>query len=186
MSNFSNHTDNELLLEIRKDSNGAFSELYERYWKLLYNSAYKRLSDEDACEDIVHDVFTDIWLRRATVEIENIPAYLHTAVRFQVLKFIGKSKLTTHFVQPFENIIDTSLKSDSNINEKEVNVLLKAWMEALPQKRRKIYMMRYEENLSTKDISERLKISQKTVQNQLGSTLHSLRTRMAHLFTFFF
>lgn len=185
MPNFSTYTDTELLDEIGENCSDAFSELYERYWKSLFSSAYKRLQDEEACKDIVQEVFTDIWVRRASLEIENIAAYLHTAIRFQVFKFISKTKLTAHFVQPFENIMDASLKPDCNINQKELYLLLKSWMETLPKKRREIYIMRHEENLSTKEISKRLHLSQKTVQNQLGNALQSLRTSMAHLLTFF-
>jgi RNA polymerase sigma-70 factor (ECF subfamily) len=185
MPDFSDYTDRELLLEISHSCSVAFSQLYDRYWESLFNTAYKRLQDEGACKDIVQDVFTDIWLRRATLQIDNIPAYLHTAIRFQVLKFISKSKLTAHFIQPFENIVDASLKADCNINEKELYLLVKAWLETLPKKRRQIYILRHEHNLSTKEISQRLNLSQKTVQNQLGNALQSLRTRMAHFFTFF-
>ena len=56
MSNYSDYTDIELLLEIRRSSSDAFSELYNRYWKLLYNNEYKRLNDEGACMGIVQDV----------------------------------------------------------------------------------------------------------------------------------
>lgn len=185
MSIYSSYTDSELLIEIKLDNSGAFTELYDRYWQLLYNSAYKRLQDESPCKDILQDVFKDIWLRRTSLEIENMSAYLHTAVRFQVLKLISRNKYVSHFIQPFENIIDISLKSDSIINEKEINILLKAWIDTLPQKRRKIFMMRYEERLSTKEIAQKLKISQKTVQNQLGNTLNSLRTRLSQFFVFF-
>ena len=92
--------------------------------------------------------FTDVWLRRAALEIENIPAYLHTSIRFQVLKFIAKNKLMTHFVQPFENIIDASLNSDCKINEKEVYLLLKAWMNTLPKKRHEILAFIFLQSLS--------------------------------------
>jgi RNA polymerase sigma-70 factor (ECF subfamily) len=185
MSNFSSYTDSELLVEIKLDSSSAFTELYDRYWQSLYNSIYKRLHEESACKDILQDVFKDIWLRRTSLEIENISAYLHTAVRFQVLKLVSRNKYTSHFVQPFENITDFSLKPDSIINEKEVNILLKAWIDTLPEKRRKIFIMRYEERLTTKEIAQKLKISQKTVQNQLGNSYQSLRTRLSQ-YVFFF
>jgi RNA polymerase sigma-70 factor (ECF subfamily) len=185
MSIFSSYTDSELLIEIKLGNSGAFTELYDRYWQSLYNSAYKRLQEESPCKDILQDVFKDIWLRRTSLEIENMSAYLHTAVRFQVLKLVSRNKYVSYFIQPFENIIDISLKPDSIINEKEINILLKAWIDTLPQKRRKIFMMRYEERLSTKEIAQKLKISQKTVQNQLGNTLNSLRTRLSQFFVFF-
>lgn len=185
MSNFTTFIDTDLWQNVKQDDHAAFSELYNRYWENLYNSACKRLSQEEVCRDIVQDVFTDIWVRRLSLEIENVAAFLHTAVRFQVYKFFSKNKLSAHFVEPFENIMDGSLKADSNINEKEFNLLVEAWMKTLPQKRLNIYKMHIHENLSTKEIAARLSISQKTVQNQLGSSMQSLRAKMAHFLTFF-
>lgn len=185
MQNFSDYSDNDLMLEIKRDDNAAFTELYYRYWESLYNSAYKRIHDEAICKDIIQDVFTDIWVRRDSLEIDNVAGYLFTAVRFQVFKFISKSKLTTPFLQTFENIVDPSTTTDSNINQKELNILVNAWIETLPKKRRNIYVLHNSEHLSTKEISQRLKISQKTVQNQIATALHNLRSKIAHLLTVF-
>lgn len=185
MIDFSNFNDGELLQKIKQDDHAAFGELYHRHWENLYNNAFKRLRREDVCKDIVQDIFTDVWVRKATVEIENLPAYLNTAVRLQVLKYFSKNKIAAHFIEPFESIVDASVKADCNINEKEFNLLLKAWMDTLPKKRLNIYKMHTEENLSTREIAERLSLSQKTVQNQLGTSMQSLRARMAHLFTLF-
>lgn len=185
MNNFYTFNEIELLHKIKEHDAAAFTELYNRYWESLYNSAYKRVQIEAPCQDIVQDVFTDIWKRRAEIEIENVAAYLHTAVRFQVLKYFAKNKLSTHFVQPFENIIDASLRADCKINERDLYLLVKSWMDTLPKKRQNIYNLRINENLSTKEIASRLSISQKTVQNQLGTTLRSLRSKLAHLFLFF-
>ena len=182
MPTFSTYTDSELLIEIKLSNSGAFTALYDRYWQSLYNSAYKRLHDESPCKDILQEVFKDVWVRRTSLDIENVAAYLHTAVRFQVLKFISRNKYVSQFILPFENMIDLSLKTDSIVYEKEMDLLLKAWIDTLPAKRRKIFMLRYEERLSTKEIAQKLKISQKTVQNQLGSTLNSLRARLSQLF----
>jgi RNA polymerase sigma-70 factor (family 1) len=187
MSNFKTLSDIDLLRKIRQnDDHAAFGELYHRYWENLYNNAFKRLKQEAACKDIVQDVFTDIWVRRESLEIENAAAYLHTAVRFQVLKFFAKNKLSAHFVEPFENMMDASIKADGSINEKELNDLLKSWKNTLPKKRLHIYQMHIDENLSTKEIAARLSISQKTVQNQLGTSMQSLRAKVTQLFTFFF
>jgi RNA polymerase sigma-70 factor (family 1) len=185
MQNFSDYSDNELMLEIKHDDNNAFTELYYRYWEVLYNSAYKRMHDESISKDIIQDVFTDIWARRNSLEIENVAGYLFTAVRFQVLKFISKNKIVTPFLEAFQNIADASVKTDCNINQKEFNLLVNAWIETLPKKRRSIYILYSAEHLSTKEISQRLKISQKTVQNQLGTALHNLRSKIAHLLTLF-
>ena len=181
MVDFSNYTDSDLLERIKLDDHIAYGELYNRHWKFLYNSAYKRLSEEEVCKDIIQDVFADFWLRRNKVEIENVRAYLYTAIRFQVLKYFSRNKVTIHFLQPFEDILDASLSADFKINEKEFDLLVESWMESQPEKRLAIYKMHIQEQLSTKEIASRLSVSQKTVQNQLGTSFKSLRAKMAGL-----
>lgn len=170
------------LLRLKANCHLAFTELYDFYWEELYDNAYKRIRRDDVCKDIIQDIFIDLWNRRETLEIENLSAYLHTAVRFQVLNFYAKNKISAHFVEPFENITDISLETDANIHIKEQNSLIEAWAKTLPEKRRKIFLLNQNDQLSAKEISIRLNLSQKTVHNQLGNARQSLRTKMAHLF----
>jgi RNA polymerase sigma-70 factor (ECF subfamily) len=166
--------DKQLLSLLSKGDKTAFEQIYQRYWEPLYNSAYKRLKNTDQCKDILQDVFVDLWARRGKVEIENLGAYLHTAIRFQIYKLAAKEKATPVFIELFESISTHSFNADSNIEYKEIENLFRAWLDTLPEKRRQIFLMHYVENLSTREIAERLQISQKTVQNQLGSASDSL------------
>lgn len=157
----------------------AFETLYANYWESLYNAAYKRLRNEELCKDVVQDVFVDLWTRREKLAIENLPAYLHTAVRFQVLKLINKRSATEAFLDPFEAVIISHLNADGNIREKELSRIIHAWMEELPRKRREIFLLYFEQEYSTKEIASQLNISQKTVQNQLGTAVQSLHAHIA-------
>jgi len=70
--------------------------------------------------------------------------------------------------------------------EKEVGILIELFIKALPEKRRKIFILHYFEGLSTAKISIQLNISQKTVQNQLTTATHALKFRLTHLFLLLF
>jgi len=72
------------------------------------------------------------------------------------------------------------MHTDDPILEKEIMDLLGYWIAALPAKRRQIFLMHYIEDLSTRDIAERIGVSRKTVQNQLNTASQSLRVRLAH------
>lgn len=180
MSDYVSYHDSELIHLLLHDDKNAFDELYHRYWSILYNSAYKRLKSSDLSNDITQEVFIDLWLRRGQVEIENIQAYLLTAVRFQVLKLISREKNITSFIEPFENMAISSFNPDGEILDKELAELFESWLNTLPKKRKAIFEMHYIEKLSTKEIAKRLNISQKTVQNQLGNAVQELRSSINH------
>ena len=171
-----------MLRLIAQDDIASFEQLYHRHWQSLFNAAYKRLKNIDQCKDIVQDVFTDLWLRRGKVEIENLDAYLHTAIRFQSYKRIAAGKTTAAFFEPFETISTSPFEAEKNVAEKELAELAKTWLASLPEKRKEIFLLHFVEHLSTQEIADRLNISQKTVQNQLGTAAKSLRGRIIPVF----
>lgn len=160
----------------------AFAKIYGHYWADLYNSAYKRLPEKEKCQDIIQNVFADLWTRRADLKIENPAAYLHTAVRFQVLKQISRGPQKNFMSDTFLSELISPLKSDSDILEKEAKALLGLYISALPNKRRNIFLMYYFDGLSTAKIATQLNVSQKTVQNQLTTASHGLRFKLGQLF----
>ena len=79
-------TDIELVRRLKQDDPVAFKKIFEKYWETLLASALKRLASQEICEDIVQEVFADIWRRRA------LKTYLHSAVKYQVFKAVEKRR----------------------------------------------------------------------------------------------
>jgi RNA polymerase sigma-70 factor (family 1) len=169
---------------LKQGDETAFGKIYKLYWVELYNAAYKRLPEKEKCQDVIQNVFADLWNRREILELENPLAYLHTAVKFQVLKHISRTPKKSHFAHSFENQLISPMKADGQLLDREVKGLLELFIKALPEKRRKIFVLHYFEGLSTAKISVQLNISQKTVQNQLTTATHALKFRLTHLFVF--
>jgi RNA polymerase sigma-70 factor (family 1) len=178
--------DSDLLLQLKQDVRGAFDEIYNRYWMVLYNTAYKRTRNREQCRDAVQNVFIDLWQRRAVVNITHLSAYLHQAVRFQILKALAKDPQQSVFLNDAENLFTSPIYTDDGLKEKEALKLIGLWLETLPEKRRNIFILHYKEGLSTREIAEKLGISQNTVQAQLYTATESLRAKLGKLFTLYF
>lgn len=177
--NFSN--DAELLQQVEQGSKHAFNILYEKYWERAYVNAYKRLKDEDQAKDVVQEIFTHIWLKKETLHIDNLSAYLNIAVRNRVFKLIEKQKLIHPFFDILETMPATYLQADSNILWKEFFRSYELLLTTLPPKRQLIFRLRFQEDLPTKDIAMRLGLSRKTVQNQLSKAIEHLRISLLQL-----
>jgi RNA polymerase sigma-70 factor (family 1) len=175
------HSDNDLLALLAQDNRDAFALLYRRYWRELYDAAHQRLKNNQQAEDIIQDIFVNLWIRRGLVKIENLPAYLHAAVRFKVFNYVQRDLASEAFFEPFETIAQYQSESDGQLLEKEMMQLVQLYADTLPERRRQIFLLHLNENLSTKEIADHLKVSQKTVQNQLGTALHGLRAHIAPL-----
>lgn len=171
----------ELLKLLNQNDEDSFSKIYRFLWPSLFNTAYKRLGDREKCEDIVQNVFVDLWQRKDKVTISNLSAYLHTAVRFQIYKHAAGMHSNSEFFNVLENVIEASARADENVLSKELRALVRSWINALPKKRRKIFLLHYYENLSTREIADYLNISQKTVQNQLNAATVEIKAKFSHL-----
>jgi RNA polymerase sigma-70 factor (family 1) len=182
MSSYETYTDEQLLQLLIQDDQSAFETIYTRYWLRLYDAAYQRLKNEMQSEDIVQDVFVKLWKRRGHLHIQNLPAYLHTAVRFSVYSYVERDASSKYFYGPFEDIIIAdSSKADALVLDKELLHLFHLYVESLPAKRKEIFLMYIKDHLTTGEIANRLGISQKTVQNQLGTAIQGFRKQVAPL-----
>jgi len=177
--------DTALLLRLGGGSRQAFDVLYNRYWKAVFNTAYKRLNDEQQAQDIAQDVFVQLWLRGSKSPIENLQAYLHIAARNGVFKFFEKQGRLAILPDTPEDLEDEYGNADSGVLHQEFLTAFNALVEALPAQQRLIFKMRFEEELSSQQIAEKLGLSPKTVRNQLGRALSTLKTSML-IFQFFF
>lgn len=161
-------------------SEDAFGKLFQKYWERLYVSASRKLADAELAKEVVHDVFLDLWRRRQELQISNVPAYLGKALHYRVInKLVAKKD--TFFFDVLENPGPSLYEADQPLLEKDLTSLIGAWIAALPERRREIFVRYYFQHLTTKEIAEELNISQKTVQNQLSITVQYLRANYGHL-----
>ena len=177
-----NCDDDFLLAELRSDSSLAFDVLYNRYWQLVYASAHKRLDDEDLAKDITQEIFFKIWNLRRQSLIQNLPAYLYTAVKNAVYNYFEKEK---RYVPVTDLILESEVSTegaDSRLLVKELLRTQEVLLKKLSISQQVIFKMRFDEDESTQAISQKLGISRKTVQNQLGRSLLQLREALMFLF----
>ncbi|WP_285055981.1 RNA polymerase sigma factor [Pedobacter ginsengisoli] len=167
--------DTELLIKLSEGSKPAFDTLYNRHWKYVFNAAYKRLSNEQQAQDIAQDVFVQLWIRGTKSPIENLSAYLQVSARNGVFKHFEKQGKLSVLPHTVVDVTDEHDRADAGILHQEFLTSFNELVESLPQQQRLIFRMRFEEDLSSQQIADQLEISPKTVRNQLGRALTTLR-----------
>ena len=182
MKNFKAYSDEGLLKLLKQQELGAFEEIYLRYWRKLYSSAYKRLMSRETAEEIVQDIFTSLWVNRHTAEIDVLSSYLNTAVKYKVINNLEREMLRRQYA---EAQIHASHTADNSTEEtvllNELNSALEKEIQKLPPKRKQIFKMSREDHLSIKEVASNLGISEKTAENQLGKALKVLKLNLKHL-----
>jgi RNA polymerase sigma factor (sigma-70 family) len=169
------YTDDELFSAMQKGDGNAFEQIYKRHWPGLYAAVYQRLCDRGRTEDVLQEIFACLWTKRAVLEVQNLKSYLHGMARYQVLQLVTRSKAPIAFFESFENLLLYAETPDEKIIAKELYEWVFRYAETLPEKKRAIFLLHIRDKCTTKEIAEKLSISQKTVQNQLGSALKGLR-----------
>lgn len=181
MSDIYTGEDQILLQKISEGDTGSFNLLYEKYWRLVYSSAIKRLRDHEKAQDTTQDIFTNLWLKRSDLQIDNLPAYLYAAVRNKVLNLFEKEKRYTPLEQLVYDNIEYGEQADAMTLRHEFMQAYKTLVESLPSQRKKIFHYHFDQGLSTEEIADKMALSRKTVQNQLGRAVLSLKAKLSHL-----
>jgi RNA polymerase sigma-70 factor (ECF subfamily) len=173
---YASHDNLSLLVRLREGDLEAFNIVYDKYWSVLLNESYKRLEDLASCEEIVQDVFVELWQHCSNREIQNLEAYLITCMKYKVFEVYKKNKRRNVLLEENHQLNDynNGIQGDQ-YGEKDLKYLIEQWVAHLPQKRKEIFKMRYLEGLTTKEISDLTETSQNTVQNHLGVSIHKLK-----------
>ncbi|WBL21487.1 RNA polymerase sigma factor [Zunongwangia sp. HRR-M8] len=175
--------DDEFLKKIKKGDKRALTCLYNKYWKMLYMSSFNILKDREICEEIIQDVFIDVWNNRAKLQIKvSLKSYLFACVKYKVFSEFRKNKAV--HLELFENL-DTRLQQvtpESKIIDQELRQHIDIVVNNLPKKCQKVYKLSRYEQLSHKEIAEKLGISTKTVENHIGIALKVLRTSLGSIY----
>lgn len=168
------YTDLELIMHIKQGDVGAFTELYNRHFNLLYTTANNILRTADISKDIVQEVFVSIWQNREKLDIASPKAYLQQAVRFQVFKAIRADKTDAAF---YERLIHVSRKMvvENDLSYKEFQKTVDELIKSLPDDCRQTFLMSREQELTYHQIAQRLNISVKTVEKKMSQALRYLR-----------
>ena len=166
-----------------------FSEMYLTYYPKLVRFAKEFVMLEEDAENITQDVFADLWERRDSMsEIENVNAYLFRLVKNRSLDYLKRKISEQKYVESTQTSfeIELSLKLQSLdrfdacyfLEGNDTEILIRAAINSLPKRCRDIFLMSRLEGLKYKEISERLGISIKTVECQMGRALKKIRMKL--------
>jgi RNA polymerase sigma-70 factor (family 1) len=168
--------DPDLFLLVKQNDVKAFEELYNRYWPALVNTAYKKLSSREKAEDIVQNIFIDIYQRRTTIELTiSLKAYLNQALKFKILNEYRAKNISSKYQKHL--FFNPDCKNDlaNALEAKELELEINTILNELPEKCKQVFLLSRKESLSNRNISARLNITVSTVEKHIGKALKTLR-----------
>lgn len=173
----------EILHKIANGDASQFKYLYKTYYKSLCSYVYNHFNDVAEAENVVQEVFTQLWEQRARLKkVKNLKSYLFQATHFKCLDLLRSKKVQ----QKFEDEVSYKLKEiefeDELVSEENLSQIENA-INDLPEQRKKVVVMKRLQGLSYKHISEKLGISERTAETHMSLAMKSLRAKLSHFLT---
>ena len=179
MTDFSLHTDQELVDLLRGGSPAAFTEIYNRYWDKLLSVAVNRLLIEMEAEECVQDVFISMWQRRTSLVLKySLSTYLWVAVKYQVINRLSSRNAKRNLKTTVLKDEHTVAAADEVLLERELKALIEQSVQELPEKCAMVFRLSREEGKSNKEIARALDISEKTVEGHITRAIKHIRTNL--------
>jgi RNA polymerase sigma-70 factor, ECF subfamily len=173
--------DNEIIQRIKRGDIKEFESLFRSSYASLVKYAKTILKDHDTSEEIVQDLFFRIWQDKEKLNIESsLNGYLFRAVHNRCLHYIEHLKVVEKHEQEMSYEPDAGAESPADVLQyKELQAKIARTIERLPEKCGKIFCMNRFEGLKYSEIAEKLSVSVKTVEANMGRALKEFRKALA-------
>jgi len=178
--------DPALLLLIQQGDESAFKEVYYRYWEQLLATGYYYTQNRQTAEEIVHDVLISLWNKRDALLIQSLPAYLGTAVKYAVFKAMARNRRRQELLEGQALPTDTDRGTEDRLDARFLKDVLEGVLEQLPEKARLVFKYSREDQLSVREIAEKMELSPKSVEYYMTKTIKTLREYVRKFNVLFF
>ena len=173
----------DLVRRIRAGDERAFEVTFRTHYAQLCDFANSIVQAPDVAEEVVQDVFANLWRGRAALQVTaTLRAYLYGAVRNRALNHWRRSVVEV----PVDSLAEPrapDTDAQAALESGEVRARVLAALESLPPRNREVLVLRWLHGLSHAEIAATLGISRKGVENHLARGLAALRDRLPpHLF----
>ncbi len=169
----------DILTRLRADDRAALKVLFEEYYLYVCSNIHRFIVDRSLVEDLAQEVFIRFWEKRHQITVtSNLRAYLRRMAINEALGYLRRKKLFT------DDEINTELPAQAHENAEaqylhtELEDHVRQAIDSLPPKCRAVFQLSRFEELTYKEIAERMEISVKTVENQMGKALRVLREKL--------
>lgn len=169
-------SDHLLVLKFKEGSKQAFDNLFLKYYNPLFRYAFNLCKNKFLAEDSVQQIFIKIWKNPSLLSEEiTVGKLLFSFTHNQVIDEIRKENTRKKYQDSFANIQETSVDDKKDNDKLRSLAIIESAIDRLPEKTKEIFRLAKQEGLSYDEIADYLKISQKTVENQMGNAYKKLR-----------
>jgi len=168
-----------LFEKTRAGDEKAFEKLFRQFYPHLCLYATQVLKNPSAAEEIVQELFVRLWEKREETQIDtSVKNYLFRSVKNHCLNYIKHNQIKNEYSLKVLAESKTEDASEDIETQAELFQKIEESIAALPEKRQEIFRLSRQEGLKYREIAEKMNISIKTVETQMGLAIKSLREKL--------
>lgn len=164
-----------------------FEDLFRKWSRQVYAYAWEFTKSAYLAEETVQRVFLKLWKNLQAGKTDIPAAAQIRCISRSVIIDLLREQTRRNNLQTIAPGGETAVNAtDESFNAKELLVRIEAQVAAMPEMRRKVFTMSRFEELSHREIAERLSLSVKTVENHISVALKTLRKTITAFLIIFF
>lgn len=175
-----NEKDIQLLKAISSGDIKVFEDLFRFFYPALCGYSNKILNSAHEAEEVVQDVFYTLWKSREKIDIKvSIKSYLYRSVYYKSLNLIEHKGVINKYIDSYKQTTKQYYSPEDALHESEIYSVYNNTLNQLPERCRQIFQMSRDYGLKYSEIAEKLTISVKTVEANMGKALKAFRLSFA-------
>lgn len=161
-------------------ASAALSSAVRAYFDRLVRFAYGFVGSSDAAEDIVQDTFVRVWETRHTLRLDaSFRSYLFTTVRRRALNVLKHADVEHRYATNVQATTEPLvLAADDHLDADLVERAVRTAIARLPERRRTVIRLRYEEGLPFQAVAEIMGISEKAAKDLTARAIREIRSHI--------
>lgn len=172
--------EDERVLKALSDGNRlALAELYERYWYPLYRVAFQKTKSPEIAEELVQDLFVQLWQKRESLAVRRTDQYLFGALKYSVIDFF-RSQIVHEKFQEYQQFFaaQADFSTEDQLAYSDLVGTIETELQKLPPKTQEVFRLSRFEGQTIPEISQKLDLTDKTVEYHLSKALKLLRSQL--------
>lgn len=175
----------EIIAALKAGNHAAFDAVFLSFYDKIKFFVGGFVRSQDTAEEITQELFMKVWDNRAALDPgKSFSSYMYTLARNASLNFIKHKYTESSYLSQLPHD-PQSESSEELIFASEIQLLIDMSVAAMPEQRRKIYVMSRNEGISNDKIAQQLGVSKKTVENQLSLALKEIKRVVSSILLFF-
>lgn len=172
------HDDRLLFSQIANGDETAYTSIFHQYTPKLYPYILKITKEEQLAKELLQETFLRLWINRDDLKkINNPSAWLFKIAANLCLQYLRTQAIRNQLkAKVFSKMKPGEYSAEAPSEKKELELLIHKAIASLPEKRKEIYLLSREQELSYQQIADKLGISVNTVKNQIGLSIKAIQT----------